>query len=203
MVSGSLALIADALHNFGDAASLGLTWFACKIARRPADKLMTFGYAQGEVIAALINLTTLLILGFYQLVEAINGFADPQPVEGWTVIAVAGVALVIDLITAFITHRGAKDSINMKAVFLHNVSDAMASVGVIVAGVLILLYDLYVADLVITVIIAAYVTWQGVTLMPRIVRLFTWALPDGVELQEIMNELEAIDGVETIHHSHA
>ena len=116
IVSGSLALIADALHNFSDAASLGLAWFARKIGRRPADKLMTFGYAQGEVVAALINLTTLLIIGFYLLVEAINRFADPQPVEGWTVIGVAGIALVIDLVTAFIVYRGSHDSINMKAV---------------------------------------------------------------------------------------
>lgn len=202
IVSGSLALIADALHNFSDAASLGLAWFARRIGSRPADRRMTFGYAQGEVVAALINLTTLLIIGFYLLVEAINRFADPQPIEGWTVIAVAGVALVIDLVTAFITHRGAKDSINMKAAFLHNVSDAMASVGVIVAGVLILLYDLYVADLVITVIIAAYVIWQGLSLMPRTVRLLMGAVPDDVELQEIMDELEAIDGVESIHHLH-
>ena len=90
IVSGSLALIADALHNFSDAASLGLAWFARRIGRRPADKLMTFGYAQGEVVAALINLTTLLIVGFYLLVEAINRFAKPQPIEGWTVIAVVG-----------------------------------------------------------------------------------------------------------------
>ena len=81
ILSGSLALIADALHNFSDAASLGLAWFARRIGRRPADKLMTFGYAQGEVVAALINLTTLLIIGFYLIVEAINRFAAPQPVE--------------------------------------------------------------------------------------------------------------------------
>ena len=82
ILSGSLALIADALHNFSDAASLGLALFARRIGRRPADKLMTFGYARAEVVAALINLTTLLIIGFYLLVEAINRFADPQPVAG-------------------------------------------------------------------------------------------------------------------------
>ena len=163
IVSGSLALIADALHNFSDAASLGLAWFARRMGRRPADKLMTFGYAQGEVVAAL-NLTTLLIIGFYLIVEAVNRFAEPQPVEGWTVIWVAGIALIIDLVTAFIVYRGAHDSINMKAAFLHNVSDALASVGVIVAGVLILLYDLTIADLVITLIIAGYVIWQGAVL---------------------------------------
>ena len=202
IVSGSLALIADALHNFSDAASLGLAWFARRIGRRPADKLMTFGYAQGEVVAALINLTTLLIIGFYLLVEAINRFADPQPIEGWTVIGVAGIALVIDLVTAVITHRGAKDSINMKAAFLHNVSDAMASVGVIAAGVLILLYDFYVADLVITVAIAAYVIWQGVSLMPRTVRLLMGAVPDDLEFDRIVTTLRELSGVKSVHHVH-
>lgn len=202
IVSGSLALIADALHNFSDAAALGIAWFARKIGRRPADKLMTFGYAQGEVVAALINLTTLLIIGFYLLVEAINRFADPQPIEGWTVIAVAGIALVIDLATAFITHRGAKDSINMKAAFLHNVSDAMASVGVIVAGALILLYELYVADLVITVIIAGYVIWQGVSVLPRTVRLLMGAVPDELEFDRIVAFLENQKGIESVHHLH-
>lgn len=202
IVSGSLALIADALHNFSDAASLGLAWFARRIGRRPADKLMTFGYAQGEVVAALINLTTLLIIGFYLVVEAINRFADPQPVEGWAVIAVAGIALVIDLITALIVYRGASDSINMKAAFLHNVSDALASIGVIVAGVLILLYDLDVADLVITLIIAAYVIWQSVTLLPRTVRLLMGAVPDEVEFDEIVDALRQHDGIDGLHHVH-
>jgi cobalt-zinc-cadmium efflux system protein len=202
IVSGSLALIADALHNFSDAASLGLAWFARRIGRRPADKLMTFGYAQGEVVAALINLTTLLIIGCYLLIEAINRFADPQPIEGWTVIGVAGVALMIDLVTAFIVYRGARDSINMKAAFLHNVSDALASIGVIAAGVLILIYDLYVADLIITVIIAAYVIWQGISLMPRTVRLLMGAVPDDVEFDRIVRTLKEQDGVDSVHHVH-
>lgn len=202
IVSGSLALIADALHNFSDAASLGLALFARRIGRRPADKLMTFGYAQGEVVAALINLTTLLIIGFYLLVEAINRFADPQPVEGWTVIGVAGIALVIDLVTAFIVYRGASDSINMKAAFLHNISDALASVGVIVAGVLILLYGLYTADLIITAIIAIYVIWQGVSLMPKTVRLLMGAVPDEIEFNHIVTSLREHEGVAGVHHVH-
>lgn len=200
--SGSLALIADALHNFSDAASLGLALFARRIGRRPADKLMTFGYARAEVVAALINLTTLFIIGFYLLVEAISRFADPQPIEGWTVIGVAGIALVIDVVTAVMVYAGTKNSLNMKAAFLHNVSDALASVGVIVAGVLILLYDLYVADLIITIVIAAYVIYQGVTLMPRTVRLLMGAVPDDVEFDRIVAALRDVDGVKDIHHVH-
>ncbi|WP_234027421.1 cation diffusion facilitator family transporter [Aurantiacibacter arachoides] len=163
---------------------------------------MTFGYTQREVVAALINLTTLLIIGFYLLVEAINRFANPQSVEGWTVIGVAGIALVIDLVTAFITHRGAGHSINMKAAFLHNVSDAMDSVGVIAAGVLILLYDFYLADLIITVVIAGYVIWQGLSLMPRTVRLLMGAVPDEVEFDQIVRALQEHDGIAGVHHVH-
>lgn len=202
IVSGSLALIADALHNFSDAAALGLALFARKIARRPADKLMTFGYARAELIAALINLTTLIVVGFYLIVEAVNRFIAPQPIEGWTVLIVAGVALIVDVITAIMVYSGSKNSLNIKAAFLHNVSDALASVGVMVAGILIILYDLYVADLIVTLVIAAYVIYQGFSLMPRTVRLLMGAVPDDVEFDRIVEALEAVDGVKTIHHVH-
>jgi len=109
---------------------------------------------------------------------------------------------VIDLVTALIVYRAAHDSINMKAAFLHNVSDALASVGVIVAGILILLYNLYVADLVITLAIAGYVIWQGVTLMPRTVRLLMGAVPDAVEFDRIVQCLQAHEGVDSVHHVH-
>lgn len=202
IASGSLSLIADALHNFSDAAALGLALFARRIGRRPADKLMTFGYARAELVAALINLTTLIIVGFYLIVEAVNRFIAPQPVEGWTVVIVAGVALVVDVITALMVYAGSKHSLNIKAAFLHNVSDALASVGVVIAGTLIILYDLYVADLVMTLIIAAYVIYQGFSIMPRTVRLLMGAVPDDVEFDHIINALEGAGGVIAIHHVH-
>ena len=173
--SGSLSLIADALHNFSDAAALGLALFARKIGRRPADKLMTFGYARAELVAALINLTTLIIVGFY---------------------------LIVDIVTALMVYAGSKKSLNIKAAFLHNVSDALASVGVIVAGVLIILYDLYVADLIMTLVIAAYVIYQGFSIMPRTVRLLMGAVPDDVEFDHIVRALEETRGISTIHHVH-
>lgn len=202
IVSGSLALIADALHNLNDAASLGLALFARRVGRRPADKLMTFGYGRAEIVAALINLTTLIIVGLYLLAEAASRYLDPQPIAGWTVVIVAGVALVIDVVTAVLVYTGSKDSLNIKAAFLHNVSDALASVGVIVAGTLIILYDLYVADLIVTLVIAAYVLYQGWSLMPRTVRLLMGAVPDDVEFDEIVTSLRNIAGVHDLHHVH-
>lgn len=201
-ISGSLSLIADALHNLNDAASLALALGARKLGRRPADKLMTFGYSQAEVVAALINLTTLIIVGLYLVYEAIMRFIEPQPVEGWIVVWVAGVALVIDVITALLVRAGAKGSLNIKAAFLHNISDALASVGVIVAGTLILLYDLYVADLVVTLIIAAYVLYQGFSLLPRTIRLLMGATPDGLSFDDVVAAIRKIDGVHDLHHLH-
>lgn len=202
VISGSLSLIADALHNLNDAASLALALVARKLGRRPADKLMTFGYGRAEVVAALINLTTLVIVGLYLVYEAVARFLDPQPIDGWIVIWVASIALVIDVVTAVMVHAGVKSSLNIKAAFLHNVSDALASVGVIVAGVLILLYDLYFADLIITLVISAYVLWQGFSLLPRTIRILMGATPDDLEFDRIVTRLRAVPGVKDIHHVH-
>ncbi|MEZ5866873.1 MAG: cation diffusion facilitator family transporter, partial [Geminicoccaceae bacterium] len=155
ILSGSLALVADALHNFSDAASLGIAWGAQRIARRPADGSMTFGYARAEVVAALINFTTLIILGLYLAYEAVLRLLDPQPILGWTVIVIAAVALVIDLVTAFLTYAGSRDSMNIRAAFLHNVADALGSVAVIFAGTLVLLFDWTIVDPLVTLAIAA------------------------------------------------
>lgn len=191
VVSGSLGLVADALHNLSDAASMGIALLASRIARRPADRLMTFGYQRAELVATLINVTALLLVGGYLLVEAISRFVSPTPVQGWPVVIVAGVALVIDILTALIIYRGARHSLNIRAAFVHNVTDALASLGVIVAGTLILLYDLIVADLLVTVAISGYVIYQAMGLLPRTVRLLMGAMPDDLEYDAIVAALRA------------
>ena len=131
VISGSLSLIADALHNLSDAASLGIALFARKISRRPADEDKSFGYQRAETVAALINLTLLVVISLYLIYEAAWRVIEPKIITGWIVIIVAGIALVVDMITALITFRMSKHSTNMKAAFLHNLSDALASLGVI------------------------------------------------------------------------
>lgn len=135
IISGSLSLVADALHNLSDAASMFIALIAIRIGRKPPDQFKTFGYKRAETIAALINLTALIIIGCFLIVEAIKRFFSPEPIEGWTVVLVACIALVVDVITALLTYSQSESSMNIKAVFLHNVSDALASIGVIVTGV--------------------------------------------------------------------
>ena len=202
IVSGSLALIADALHNFSDAASLLIAWVARKIGRQPADHFKTFGYKRAEVIAALINLVTLVIVGLYLIYEAIWRVFEPQVIEGWTVIIVAGIALVVDLITAALTYTMSKHSMNIRAAFLHNISDALASVGVIVAGTVILLYEWYWTDTALTLLIAGYVLYQAATMLPKTIHILMQGTPENISIETVIKAMEQVKGVSNIHHVH-
>lgn len=202
LFSGSLSLIADALHNLSDAASLGIALFARKIGRKPPDRFKTFGYKRAEVIAALINLTTLILIGLYLVYEALWRFVQPEEIHGWTVVIVAGIALLVDVVTACLTYAQSKHSMNIKAAFLHNVSDALASVGVIIAGTLILRYGWYWVDTLLTLVIAGYVLWQGFMLLPKSIHLLMEGTPEHLDLQEVITAMESVDGVINVHHVH-
>ena len=200
--SGSLALIADALHNFSDAISLIIAFGARKIARRPKNAEMTFGYGRIEVVAALINYTTLIVIGLYLLYEATMRFANPQDVEGWIIVVIGGVELIIDAGTAALTYAMSKSSVNIRAAFLHNVADALGSVAVIVAGTLILLYDWRLIDPIVTVLIAGYILWQSFKEIGPVIRILMLGSPPDIETGAVLETVRSIDGVIDIHHAH-
>ena len=202
ILSGSLALVADAIHNFSDMASLVIAFGARKIARRPADAKMTFGYGRVEIVAALINYTSLIIIGLYLVYEGAMRFANPVPIEGWTVVILGGVALFIDTLTAILTYSMQKGSVNIRALFLHNLSDALASVAVIVGGVLILLYDVRWVDPAITIGIAAYILWLAFTEIGGPIRTLMLGSPPDMDTDAVITAIEDIDGVEELHHAH-
>merc|ERR1711964_60616 len=179
ILSGSLALIADALHNFSDMASLVITFAARKIARRPADARMTFGYGRIEIVAALINYTSLIIIGIYLVYEGGMRIIDPPEVKGWWVVWLGGIALAVDALTALLTYSMQKDSVNIRALFLHNLSDALASVAVVIGGTLILLYDMRWVDPAITI-----------------------GSPVDIDTDAVIVALSNIEGVIDLHHVH-
>nr|CAD6629986.1 cation transporter [Rhizobium sp. Khangiran2] len=200
--SGSLSLIADALHNFSDAASLVIAYGARRIARRPADTTMTFGYVRAEIVAALINYTTLIIVGLYLLHEAVMRFIQPEPIEGRTVVVVAGIALVVDIVTATLTYAMSKSSMNIRAAFLHNVADALGSVGVIIAGTVILLYEWTWIDPAITLLIAGYILWQAFSEIGGSIRVLMLGTPVDVDIDRVVEDLRSVEGVVGVHHVH-
>jgi cobalt-zinc-cadmium efflux system protein len=202
ILSGSLALIADAIHNLSDALSLVLAFVARKIAQRPADDTMTFGYGRAEIVAALINYTTLILLGIYLVYEAGLRFINPADVDGWMVVIIAGFALVVDAVTAMLTYALSKQSMNIRAAFLHNVADALGSVAVIVAGTAIILYDWRLIDPAITLLIAGYIIWQSVSEIGGAIRILMLGSPPDLETRTILTAIRGVDGVADVHHLH-
>jgi cobalt-zinc-cadmium efflux system protein len=202
LLSGSLALIADAVHNLSDALSLIIAFFARKIARRPASETMTFGYGRAEIVAALINYTTLIVIGLYLAYEAVLRFYEPQGVDGWLVVIIAAFALVVDAVTALLTYSLSKQSMNIRAAFLHNVADALGSIAVIAAGTLIILYDWRLVDPLVTLLIAGYILWQSFAEIGAVVRILMLGSPAELDTQSVLREMKSTAGVAAVHHLH-
>lgn len=202
ILAGSLALVADALHNFSDAISLIIAFAARKIARRPSDASMTFGYGRVEVVAALVNYTTLIVIGLYLVYEAVLRFYEPSQVAGWLIIAVAAVALIIDIATAILTFALSKESVNIRAAFLHNVADALGSLAVIVAGTLIMLFDWYLADPIVTLLIAGYILWHATVETGPVIRILMLGSPPDIAAEEVIEAVRSVEGVLDVHHAH-
>ncbi|MEC3860408.1 cation diffusion facilitator family transporter [Mesobacterium sp. TK19101] len=202
VLSGSLAMIADALHNFSDAMSLVIAWAARKIARRPADAEMSFGYARAEVVAALINYTTLIVIGLYLLYEAVLRFFAPEPVDGWLVVIIAAVALAVDLGTAALTYTMSKESVNIRAAFQHNLADAMGSVAVIVAGAAVIWFGWVWVDPVVTLLIAGYILWMALSEIGGVIRILMLGRPPDLQPAEVLTTVRGIDGVTGVHNAH-
>ena len=202
IIAGSLALIADAIHNFSDMASLVIAFGARKISRRPADGKMTFGYQRIEIVAALINYTTLIVIGFYLVYEGAMRMIDPPEVLGWWVVILGGVALVVDTLTAMLTYSMQKGSVNIRALFLHNLSDALSSVAVIAGGTLILLYDIRWVDPAITIGIALYILYLAFTEIGGTIRLLMLASPPEIEIETLIAAVVGVPGVEDMHRVH-
>ena len=200
--SHSLGLFSDALHNFGDVGTLIIALVAYRISQRPADALRTFGYRRAETIGALINLAVLVVSGVYLLAEAGLRSLHPEPVEGGTVIWIASLAVIVNLGTVALTFAMAKGNLNMRAAFLHNLSDAIASVGVIISGFLVMKFGWLQADTIISAVIAGYIIWQGISLLPETIHILMEGAPPHLTPDDVMLAMNAVPGVDETRHLH-
>jgi len=203
LMSGSLSLIADALHNLSDAGAIIVAIAARKIGRKSADLNYTYGYKRAEIIGVIINSTTLIMVGIYLIFEAIDRYFNPTPINGWVVFWVAGIALIIDIATAVLTYSaGADNDMNIRAAFIHNVSDALASVVVIISGLTIIFFDLYIVDVIATISISVYVIYHGVLFLKRSILIIMQAVPDDICLSDVKATLTEVDGIADAEHIH-
>ena len=163
---------------------------------------MTFGYGRIEIVAALINYTTLILVGVYLIYEGGMRMIDPPEVQGWTVVILGGVALAVDTLTAALTWSMQKGSVNIRALFLHNLSDALASVAVILGGTLIILYDFRWVDPAITIGIALYILYLAVTEIGDPIRTLMLGSPLEIDNADVIDAMRTVEGVVDVHHVH-
>jgi cobalt-zinc-cadmium efflux system protein len=202
IVSGSFALISDALHNFSDVLSLVFSLFANRLSRRKASLDQTFGYKRAELIAAFVNAITLIVVAFILIYEAILRFFHPEPIQSTIVIWLALLGIVVNGGSVLLLKKDSEHNLNMKSAYLHLLTDMMASVAVLVGGILMHFYGWFWVDSVMTMLIAFYLIYVSYDLIKTSTKMLMLFTPDYINITDIVREVHKIKGVAKLHHIH-
>jgi len=202
ILSGSLSLISDALHNFSDGISIIVSYIALKIAGIPKNDKYTFGYKRAEIFAALINASVLLIISVFLIKEAIHKFINPEQIEGNIVIIVASIGLVANITGTLLLKKDSEFNINIRSSYLHLLSDAFSSLAVIIGGILIWVWNIYWVDPLLTILISIYIIYESYKILKKSIDIFMMRTPNDYELQEISDSIKQINGIVGLHHLH-
>jgi len=202
IISGSLALISDALHNFSDVLSLVFSLFAHKLSRRKASIEHTFGYKRAEILAAFINASTLIIVAIILIYGAIERFVHPQPIQSNTVIWLAILGILANGFSVLLLKGDANHNLNMKSAYLHLLTDMMASVAVLIGGLLMKFYGWFWVDSVMTILIAVYLIAVGFDLVIKSTKMLMLFTPENIDIKEIVREVHKVSGAGKLHHIH-
>jgi cobalt-zinc-cadmium efflux system protein len=202
LISNSLALVGDAGHMLVDALALALSLFALFLARRPSTLTRTYGYHRVEIMAALANGTVLVLVAAYIFFEAYQRFQDPAEVEAPLMLAVAVVGLVANFVGIMLLRKGSHTSLNVKGAFWHVISDTISSVGVIVAGLVIAFTGWPYADPVVAMVIGVIILVGALRLVRDSVDILMEAVPKHIKIEEVVDEIQRVPGVDEIHDIH-
>ena len=200
--SNSLALMADAAHNFADAFALGLSAFALWMASKPADDKRTFGYHRVGILAALVNAVGLAIMSLVIFWEAVQRLQNPEAVNSGSMIWVALLAIVINSGIAWWLSAAAKNDLNIRSAYLHMVGDAAASLAVVIAGVIILFTSWYIADPIVSIIFAFLVLWSSWSILTESIQMLLEGTPVGLDLAKVKQKITEVQGVLNVHDVH-
>jgi cobalt-zinc-cadmium efflux system protein len=202
LVTGSLALLADAGHMLTDVLSLGLAIFVAHLAARPATPGRTFGFLRAEVIGAFVNGATLILIVGMVFLEAIRRFVHPPQVRGAGMLIVAAAGLGANLLSAWILSRGRRENVNIEGAYVHMAADALGSVGAVIAGAVILLTGWMPADPLVSIIIGLLILWSSIGLLRRTLAILIHATPANLDFNEILAALEANEHVAAVQDLH-
>ncbi|HOD65369.1 MAG TPA: cation diffusion facilitator family transporter [candidate division Zixibacteria bacterium] len=203
LISGYLALLADAVHNLSDVAALGLAWLGWRGSRLPATKRSTFGFLRVEVITALVSAVALVVVAVFILIEAYRRFLAPQPISHPVVfLTVAAIGLLGNLFSIWILHAERSSSLNMKTAFLHMFYDALSSVVVIAGGLVMLATGWYLVDVILSAAIAVMIFWSSWLVIREAAMILLEAVPAGIEYDAVIAALRADPAVVGVHDLH-
>ncbi len=198
----SLALVSDGIHNFTDGFALILSWYGIRAALKPASPRNTFGQQRVSILIALFNSLTLLLSSGYIIYEAITRLITPEPIQSLPIIMVASLAVVVNLLVAYWLHRGSHHDINIRSAYVHMIGDALFSIGVIVAGVIIYKTGWLPADPIIAILIGIYIVRSSWGILREATHILLEGAPKGLDVDVMIAALRTIQGVQDIHDLH-
>jgi cobalt-zinc-cadmium efflux system protein len=201
--TGSLALLSDAAHVFLDMFALALSYGAIRLAALPPNSSHTYGFHRMKVIAAFINGATLLLVAFEIFREAWSRFQNPEPILAGPMLVVAVIGLIVNLVVVFVLSGHDHDDLNTRAAFLHVLGDTLSSVGVIVAGIIILFTGWMWVDPLVSVLIALVILSGAGRVLKQTIHILNEGAPEGVDVAEVGRAMRQVTGVEEVHDLHA
>ena len=202
IISNSTALLADAGHNFSDVLALVFSWVAIWLSERKPTEKFTYGYRRSTILIAILNTFILLISIGLVLWEAIDQFGKPREIISSNVITLASIGIIVNGFTAWLFSKGKKHDLNIKSTFMHFVADALVSLGVVIAGVIILFTNLQWIDSLVTIFIVGFIIYSTYHLLIDSINLALDAVPENIDINQIRNYLENLDAVTGIHDLH-
>ena len=202
VLANSLALLADAGHMLTDVAALGLSVFAIRLARRPPSEKRTYGYVRLEILAALVNGATLLVIAGLIIVEAWERLREPVVIDGVVMLSVATMGLGVNAVGAFLLHSHVHDNLNVRGAYLHILGDLLGSVGAIVAAIIVLTTGWAPADPIVSVVIALLILYSAWGLVREATEVLLESVPAHIDMNAVLEELRGIDGLDDVHDVH-
>jgi len=202
LISGSLSLLSDALHNFSDTISVIISYIALRLSHRENSPQKTFGYKRAEVLAAFINSLVLIFISFYLFKEAVQRLMQPTPIDSQVMLIVALVGLLANLAAVFLLHHDSKGNLNIKSAYFHLLADALSSVGVVVGGIFIWRFRIYWLDPLLTLIIGIYILRASYQIFKRSINILIQATPLSIDFHSVIDRVKSIPGVQNFHHVH-
>ena len=201
-LSGSLALLSDALHNLTDVVSLVISYIASGLSKKKATISRTFGYKRAEIIAAFINASSLIIIAIYLMFEAVKRFFNPQTIETELVIWLSILGIVFNGLSVLLLKKDSAHSINIRSAYLHLLTDMLASIAVLIGGLLMKFYQIFWIDAALTIAIAIYLIIVGYSLLKESFHILMLFTPKDIKIEDIVKEVIKVDQINNIHHIH-